>query len=167
MEAGSLGIGTSPVSRAGPLLSVQGVSWHRAQAGQSLLAAKPYTVYNLTVEDDHTFSVGNAGGGTWVHNGCVTGDALKALRREFDTVAKPAYWRNKAETQPVPYSPEALERMVGGKGFIGEDGFTTELHHVKELADGGTNAFSNLVEMSRTAHRLGGNLKLNHPGLYP
>ena len=74
MEAGSLGIGTSLVSRAGPLLSVQGVSWHRAQAqvGQSLLAGQPYTVYNLTVEADHTFFVGSAGGGTWVHNTCFS-----------------------------------------------------------------------------------------------
>lgn len=73
MEARSLSIGTSSVSRAGPQLSVQGVSWHRAQAlaGQSLLASKPYTVYNLTVEDDHTFFVGTSGGGTWVHNTCV------------------------------------------------------------------------------------------------
>ena len=36
-------------------------------------AVKPYTVYNLTVEDDHTFFVGSAGGGTWVHNGCSGG----------------------------------------------------------------------------------------------
>ena len=79
MEAGSLGIGTSIVSRAGPLLSVQGVAWHRAQVqtGQSLLASKPYTVYNLTVEDAHTFFVGSAGGGTWVHNTCTgTADEL-------------------------------------------------------------------------------------------
>ena len=27
-----------------------------------------YTVYNLTVADDHTFFVGTIGGGTWVHN---------------------------------------------------------------------------------------------------
>jgi hypothetical protein len=39
--------------------------------GQSLLAAKPYTVYNLRVEDDHTFFVGSAGGRTWVHNICT------------------------------------------------------------------------------------------------
>ena len=70
MEARSLSIGTSSVSRAGPQLSVQGVSWHRAQAlaGQSLLASKPYTVYNLTVENDHTFFVGTSGGGMSVHN---------------------------------------------------------------------------------------------------
>ena len=77
MEAGSLGIGTSIVRRAGPLLSVQSVTWHRAQAqaGQSLLASKPYTVYNLTVEDDHTFFVGTTGGGTWVHNTCAFANA--------------------------------------------------------------------------------------------
>ena len=76
VEAGSLGIGTSIVSRAGPLLTVQSVTWQRetAQASDpSSLANKPYTVYNLTVEDDHTYFVGSLGGGTWVHNafGCT------------------------------------------------------------------------------------------------
>ena len=69
VEAGSLGIGSSIVSRAGPLLSVQSVTWQREVAGTtSSTDSKPYTVYNLTVEDDHTYFVGSLGGGTWVHN---------------------------------------------------------------------------------------------------
>ena len=75
VEAGSLGIGTSLVTRAGPKLSVQSVTWHRDTVAQ--LAAQggvgSQTVYNLTVEDDHTFFVGSTGGGTWVHNApCYT-----------------------------------------------------------------------------------------------
>ena len=72
VEAGSLGIGTSIVSRAGPALEVTDLTWQKNKA-QELAAGTGsslggYTVYNLTVEDDHTFFVGTAGGGTWVHN---------------------------------------------------------------------------------------------------
>ena len=72
VEAGSLGIGTSIVSRAGPALEVTGLTWEKNKA-QELAAGTGssfggYTVYNLTVEDDHTFFVGTTGGGTWVHN---------------------------------------------------------------------------------------------------
>ena len=72
VEAGSVGIGTSIVSRAGPALRVTGLTWQKNKTEE--LAAGTgssfggYTVYNLTVEDDHTFFVGTAGGGTWVHN---------------------------------------------------------------------------------------------------
>ena len=74
VEAGSVGIGTSIVSRAGPALQVTALTWKQNKAEE--LAAGTgssfggYTVYNLTVEDDHTFFVGNIGGGTWVHNNC-------------------------------------------------------------------------------------------------
>ena len=72
VEAGSVGIGTSIVSRAGPALEVTNLTWEKNKAEE--LAAGTgssfggYTVYNLTVEGDHTFFVGSAGGGTWVHN---------------------------------------------------------------------------------------------------
>ena len=72
VEAGSLGIGTSIVSRAGPALQVTGLTWEKNKAQELAAGACSsfggYTVYNLTVEDDHTFFVGSAGGGTWVHN---------------------------------------------------------------------------------------------------
>ena len=79
MEAGSLGIGTSIISRTGPALQVTDLTWKQDKA-QELAAGSAgsrfggYTVYNLTVADDHTFFVGTANGGTWVHNGCVTGN---------------------------------------------------------------------------------------------
>ena len=75
--AGQLGIGTSIVTRAGPALQVTGLTWQKSKA-QELVAGSAgssfggYTVYNLTVEDDHTFFVGDANGGTWVHNICYT-----------------------------------------------------------------------------------------------
>ena len=74
VEAGSVGIGTSIVSRAGPALEVTNLTWEKNKAEE--LAAGTgssfggYTVYNLTVEGGHTFFVGATGGGTWVHNSC-------------------------------------------------------------------------------------------------
>jgi hypothetical protein len=90
VEAGSLGIGSSIVSRAGPALAMTSVAWQRNAGAQkaagsgskvagsgseavgSGAGAGSFTVYNLMVEDDHTYFVGNTGGGTWVHNvGCT------------------------------------------------------------------------------------------------
>ena len=73
VEAGSVGIGTSIVSRAGPALQVTDLTWQKNKA-EELVAGSAgssfggYTVYNLTVDSDHTFFVGSADGGTWVHN---------------------------------------------------------------------------------------------------
>jgi len=72
VEAGSLGIGASIVTRAGPQMAVTQVTWqkNRAEELASAGGVGGYTVYNLTVDGDHTFFVGSTGGGTWVHNAC-------------------------------------------------------------------------------------------------
>jgi len=56
VPAGELGIGTSIVTRAGPSLRLHAADSHRHQS----------TVYNLEVEDFHTYFVGKAK--LWVHN---------------------------------------------------------------------------------------------------
>jgi len=56
VPAGELGIGTSIVTRAGPSLRLHAADSHRRQS----------TVYNLEVEDFHTYFVGKAK--LWVHN---------------------------------------------------------------------------------------------------
>ena len=66
VEAGSLGIGTSIVTRAGPMLAVKSLDWKRSDERKAA-----FTVYNFTVEASHTFFVGTANGGAWTHNsGC-------------------------------------------------------------------------------------------------
>ena len=77
VEAGSLGIGTNIVSRAGPALQVTGLIWKRdtAKALSANARVGSIPVYNLTVEGDHTFFVGTRGGGTWVHNICPGSNA--------------------------------------------------------------------------------------------
>ncbi|HLJ56358.1 MAG TPA: polymorphic toxin-type HINT domain-containing protein, partial [Chthonomonadaceae bacterium] len=58
--AGGLAVGNAIVTRAGPRLVVQSVTWRRRAEG--------YTVHNFVVEDDHSYFVGTHGGGAWVHN---------------------------------------------------------------------------------------------------
>ena len=109
VEAGSLGIGTSLVSRAGPALQVTDLTWqkNKAQELASTSGLGGYTVYNLTVDGDHTFFVGTTGGGTWVHNVCWSpgkpGSPLKNLfghwskhRAEFPELNNGTEYYNKA-----------------------------------------------------------------------
>jgi len=56
VKAGELGIGTSIVTRAGPSIRVLDVK----------VSKEPKTVYNFSVQDFHTYFVGNAH--LWVHN---------------------------------------------------------------------------------------------------
>ena len=111
LRAGSLGIGTQIVTRAGPSVSITSTEARNDRDG--------YTVYNLTVEGDHTYFVGTIAGGMWVHNACppawitpgslpaeedaAVTDALHALRNG----TRPPYankwgdtWENRG--QPLP-----------------------------------------------------------------
>ena len=71
-----LPIGASVVTRSGSPLLVCTVKLKDD--------AKGHTVYNFEVQDDHTYFVGTASGGAWVHNDCVADAkaALKALIRK-------------------------------------------------------------------------------------
>ena len=60
VPAGSLAIGNSIVTRAGPPAVVKEVRGHRDSRG--------ITVYNFVVDDNHNYFVGKAGGGVLVHN---------------------------------------------------------------------------------------------------
>lgn len=60
VPAGGLAIGNSIVTRAGPSLVVKAIQWNRRAEG--------YAVYNFVVEEEHTYFVGLANGGAWVHN---------------------------------------------------------------------------------------------------
>jgi hypothetical protein len=71
LPAGGLAIGNSIVTRAGPRLFVKSIQWNRRAEG--------YAVYNFEVEalsgkeadgrNTHSYFVGKASGGAWVHNG--------------------------------------------------------------------------------------------------
>ncbi|MDX1933129.1 MAG: polymorphic toxin-type HINT domain-containing protein [Capsulimonadales bacterium] len=59
---GQLGIGTKVLVRAGPALVVKSITRESHPEGVA--------VYNFEVEGDHTYFVGKANGGIWVHNQC-------------------------------------------------------------------------------------------------
>lgn len=106
-----------------------------------------YTVYNLTVEDDHTFFVGTTGGGTWVHNTCtVIGrvkDTAQYLGKEgYDVLTNPAptwgenlEWLHKAfnngQTFKLVTDPQEIETVtrlrIGGQGTMNEIAELTKL----------------------------------------
>ncbi len=90
VEAGSLGIGTSIVTRAGPQMAVASVTWQKNKAEELASAGGlgGYTVYNLTVDGDHTFFVGTTGGGTWVHNVGACGRTLTRFGDEYEDAEK-------------------------------------------------------------------------------
>ncbi len=92
----------------------------------------------------------------------VTGAELETKRREFESTTRPNYWKAKAQNSPEGYSEADLVRMRAGRAPVGADGFPMELHHIQPLSRGGSNETSNLQEMTRTDHRLGGNYRVNH-----
>lgn len=108
------------------------------------------------------------GAGLWVARGMcmagtkVTGEALKKLRLQF-IKARADYWKREAAENAGKYGADDIARMQQGNPPIGPDGYPMELHHKQLLSEGGTNAFDNLVPMTRTEHRLGDNFRLNHP----
>ena len=55
------------VTRNGSPLKITSISWQRDEK-------YGFTVYNLTVANDHTYFTGVADGGVWVHNACADGD---------------------------------------------------------------------------------------------
>src|SRR5262249_51794797 len=60
VPAGGLAVGNAIITRAGPTLLIKSIQWKRRNEG--------YKVYNLVVAQDHTYFVGKANGGAWVHN---------------------------------------------------------------------------------------------------
>jgi hypothetical protein len=86
------------------------------------------------------------------------GSAFRASK--IDRIAfraiREAFWKAEAEANGMAYSAEDLVRMKRGRAPIGPDGFPMELHHVDRTPEG------ELLPMSRTDHRLGGNYKKNH-----
>ncbi len=63
IPAGMLASGDLVMTRDGKPLVVKAVTWQRDEK-------HGFIVYNLTIQDDHTYFVGIVNGGIWVHNAC-------------------------------------------------------------------------------------------------
>jgi len=81
VPAGQLAIGNAIVTRAGPALVVKS---RKVQAHK-----EGVPVYNFAVDGDHTYFVGTANGGTWVHNACCR-PAIKTILPDRVVNALPA-----------------------------------------------------------------------------
>ncbi len=104
MKAGRLCIGNLLVPRAGPTASAVTVTGIERKAG-------PTTVYNLTVEDDHSYFVGTTEGGTWVHNTCPEWTLGDVTPGEFLEAAQ--NWLGEGYKEVV----EGLGRFVSKDGL--------------------------------------------------
>jgi len=127
VEAGSVGIGSSIVSRAGPALAVTALTWQKDKAeelaaGSAGASFGGYTVYNLTVEEDHTFFVGTTGGGTWVHNsGCAPENVFPGVHQPKQLMHDPtaSEWRPVEPRSGNPTTPFDPRELPSGKTVDG------------------------------------------------
>lgn len=98
---GKLEIGAKMLTRTGSRLVVISV--------KSVAHLEGVTVYNFTVDDNHTYFVGSASGGVWVHNSnCIETDD------EGNSFTRPLYAMESGDW-----------RSAGGKIKAGRDGEVT------------------------------------------
>jgi RHS repeat-associated protein len=84
--AGDLREGDRVVTRRGSPLVVRSLASERRSGG--------YRVYNLEVEEDHTYFVGNEGGGVWVHNNSIP-LVLVHAEATIRGTASYSYWKTR------------------------------------------------------------------------
>ena len=94
-----------------PSLMVKSIQWERSAAG--------YTVYNLLVQDDHTYFVGN--GQEWVHNGpndCKTTviGRMNDIKRFAGESGFDTWW----DSGPPPIPPKTLVSWAQNKVWLNE-----------------------------------------------
>ena len=135
VAAAALGIGNAIVTRAGPPLVVGAMAWERRAEG--------YDVYNLIVEGDHTYFVGDSGGGVWVHNGDGT-----CFSEAEESIAE--YLRGRGDT--VSHNP--LEGTAGA-GRQGDAIVNGEPHEFKTVTKPNANANTIRNTVNDSAKRRG------------
>ncbi|MBC7804522.1 MAG: hypothetical protein H7145_00025 [Akkermansiaceae bacterium] len=133
LPAGGLAVGNAIVTRAGPRLFVKSVKWHRRAEG--------YAVYNFEVEalsgkdsdgkHTHSYFVGKAGGGAWVHNANYRNMAKDAALKYA------AALRKTGVVKPLSGdAPAVAAAFVSNKGepFLGHSGEMVEGADEKVIA---------------------------------
>ena len=85
MSAEELGIGTCIVTRAGPPLVVVGTErQHAKDSADAGERAGGFAVYNFTVDEHHSYFVGDTHGGAWAHNADGNGNCIASSVRTLD-----------------------------------------------------------------------------------
>jgi hypothetical protein len=99
--AGQLAVGNSIATRAGPPVVL--VRIERIHTNKSV------PVYNFTIQDDHTYFVGLANGGEWVHNAkACTPKTLTRFGKDFESREKLAADAAKAQANGFPHGVSAI-----------------------------------------------------------
>jgi hypothetical protein len=114
---GQLKAGMQVITWRGPPLVVKAVSREHYPEG--------IPVYNFEVEGDHTYFIGTANGGAWVHNDCT-----KALAKIFQKYPAASLKCDKAAVKALevlqPIYPDAqivrVHAMDGAQFFFSHDG---------------------------------------------
>jgi RHS repeat-associated protein len=131
--AGGLAIGNGIVTRDGPRLVVKSLKWQRRAAG--------YKVFNFEVEDTHSYFVGMASDGAWVHNGvpCVPGLPGEYLASKAPQQVQPGikilegqHVNNLGKVQPWRAHYDEFGRMIGRTDYNAgniKDGIPDIHHH--------------------------------------
>ena len=100
VSAGSLAVGTEVTALDSSILVVVG-----SQLAESAHGA---TVYNLEVQDDHTYFVGGIGGGVWVHNDCTDiAEGLRTAGKNGDIYRVETKYRNVSRSADYREWPES------------------------------------------------------------
>ena len=108
------------------------MTWNRRSEG--------YDVYNFVVEDDHTYFVGKANGGAWVHNvNCYPVDRATKATVNSSSMMKSegearAMARTKLGSNPVEVEPNKLRSSDGHWQYRAKPGDVKDNHvHLEEL----------------------------------
>ena len=147
VPAGLVALGNSIVTRAGPSLQVTGIEKH----------SSPHRVYNFSVEDYHTYFVGNSA--LWVHNANYKewpNQMLGSFDEEMETARRlgatrvqlgQGDWNNQLRafaqqgtTLKWVVSPSGEVRVVASRlpDATKGAGLTTEISHAFALGDRGS-----------------------------
>jgi hypothetical protein len=120
VEAGDLVAGNAIVTRTGSALIVASLQWQRDETGNH-----PFTVYNLTVEDDHTYFAGDIDGGLWVHNCTISlggeGETPGAINinvpKEYGGVYRKANPQIDiyADMRQLPFASDSVDSVIGNQ----------------------------------------------------
>ncbi len=112
---GHLRVGERVISRTGPALRVASVVPESKPGG--------FKVYNFEVADDHTYFVGKANGGTWVHNACTIGelkDAYNAATAPYKGGPLTVAGRALAKHNPISRPGSAFPIPTGNPAAVND-----------------------------------------------
>ena len=125
VPAGSLCIGNAVVTRAGPALIVTSVTFTQGSG---------VAVYNMTVADTHTYFVGTANGGTWVHNADVCNPLHLPLQNAKSAEAALSKGVLNVRVNSAEEAEAIRKSLIVGQGYRNSTGFTgKEVRNSPEL----------------------------------